>query len=176
MESVRDGRIRRWASRPAAGAEYKVGDPAPPPNHGDTGSIYHWARIARIRDLLRARGWTDIRVDQPQVADGVVVGQNRPDIQAVSPGRQRVNVEVDTDPRESDQHQRVIVRNDPLARGIFIVINPRTGSIEEVRRYDPRTQRTISLRTHDSAARRRQSPGFAMPPRLQRRREVRRVL
>src|SRR5581483_2082167 len=126
-----------------AGPEYAVGDPAPPPNDGNTGSIFHWWTIQNLRDYFRRRGYADIRTDQQQVrtAPGggtVVAGVNRPDLQAVRNGR-RVVVEVDTDRDASLAHQRVVRRRDPSARGIYVVIDPATGRVTEYRTYNPAT-------------------------------------
>jgi hypothetical protein len=144
-----------------AGGEYQVGQPAPPANDGTTGSIHHWDWIGRLRNALRRGGYGDIRVDQQQVAvrNGrlVVVGNNRPDIQATR-GRRRFNIEVDTNPDDSRHHQRVITAHDPHTRGLFLVIDPRTGRLVQRRHYDPATGRTTVVRwpsrTGPGAARR----------------------
>jgi hypothetical protein len=131
------------------GAEHQIGQPAPPANDGTTGSIYHWRWVARLRNALRRAGYSDIRVDQQQVAvrNGrlVVVGNNRPDIQAVRGGR-RINVEVDTNPVDSRLHQRVIMRRDPRAQGVFVVIDPQSGRVVQARRYNPTTRQTTLVR------------------------------
>lgn len=72
---------------------------------------------------MEAKGYTDIRVNQQQVANGKVVGRNRPDVQGTHPSGKRVNVEVDTSAAGSAKHQAVLPRNDPDAVHTFIVID-----------------------------------------------------
>jgi hypothetical protein len=144
---------------PTAGADYMVGGPAPPPNDGNTGSVFHWRMIRRLRNYLRRRGYADLRTDQQQVKTArsgttVVAGNNRPDLQATRDGR-RVVVEVDTDRVSSLAHQRVVSRRDPTARGIYVVIHPTTGRVREYRTFNPATGRTTVRRWPTPAARAR---------------------
>lgn len=83
------------------------------------------AEAQKIVAELRAAGYTDIRVNQQQVnALGSRVGVNRPDIQATSPGGQRVHYELDTSSSNRGAgHETRIKANDPAAKGILKTVN-----------------------------------------------------
>src|SRR3972149_3351101 len=119
--------------------EYMIGDPAPPPNEGDTGNIFHWLLINKIVNEVKKRGWKDVRVDQVQTARGRVAGLNRPDVQAIDRTGRRVIVEVDTDPNQSDKHQKDVIKANPAARSIFVLIDPKTGKVIKRHIYNPKT-------------------------------------
>lgn len=73
---------------------------------------------------MEAKGYEDIRVNQVQVANGRVMGRNRPDVQGTHPRtKKRINVEVDTSAAGSAKHQAVLPKNDPDAVNTFIVID-----------------------------------------------------
>jgi len=133
----------------SSGAEYAVGDPAPPANQGTSPNILQWWTILQLRDTLARLGYRGIRVDQQQVTgplgNETVAGTNKPDLQGVRNGR-RVVIEVDTDPRESRTHQATITRNDPAARGVYVLIDRRTGQVRSYRTYNPATGRTMVRR------------------------------
>ena len=83
------------------------------------------AEAQRIIAELKSKGYTDIRVNQHQVnADGVRVGVNRPDIQATSPGGQRVYFELDrsSSTRGAD-HETRINANDPQGKVVLKTVN-----------------------------------------------------
>jgi hypothetical protein len=123
--------------RHTTSAEYAVGSPAPEPNQGDEANQHHWRYISEEVARLRQQGYDQIRVNQQQVGGGLIVGENRPDIQATGPNLPDVIVEVDSDPRASRQHRRDIlrgIRRTPRAqRGDidvrFITFHPRTGRV-----------------------------------------------
>lgn len=130
----------------ATGAEYAVGSPAPPPNDGNSANTWHWRAVDQIAGQLRRAGFRDIRVDQQQVRDGVIVGENRPDIQATDRRGRRVIVEVDTDRDESRRHQDVVTRLDPRATSVFVRLDPNTGRMTNRVIASPQTQGGSALR------------------------------
>lgn len=83
------------------------------------------AEAQKIVAELKAAGYTDIRVNQQQVnALGSRVGVNRPDIQATSPGGQRVHYELDTaSSTRGAGHETRIKANDPAAKVILKTVN-----------------------------------------------------
>jgi hypothetical protein len=104
--------------------------------------IRHNKTQVRTQDPARSAK----RVVRPIVRQGEpprrrVVRPGKPDISYWDPlARQRVNVEIDTVPRVSRDHQRQLRAFDPRARNIFLVIDPRTGAIRETRISDPRVR------------------------------------
>ncbi|WP_299488019.1 hypothetical protein [Acaryochloris sp. IP29b_bin.137] len=118
-----------------------VGAKALPANHGKSANLAHWLHVEKIRGRLQQQGWKNIRVDQQQVQGKQserVVGINRPDISAIHPKtKERLNIEVDTDLRQSQKHQRQVVKNDPQATSQFILIHPKTGQVISSRIYRP---------------------------------------
>jgi hypothetical protein len=144
--------------------EYLIGDRAQPANQGVDPNPHHDNVLSQLAGFVRQAGWGDIRREQPQVAgtanaveatertrDGRGPGMNFPDLAAIDPNRQRTHIEVDTDRRASLDHQARIFaadRNPALgnqagqARGVFVVINPRTGLVTSVRhvQHGRRTQ------------------------------------
>jgi hypothetical protein len=130
----------------ATGAEYAVGSPAPPPNDGNSANTWHWRAVDQIAGQLRRAGFRDIRVDQQQVRDGVIVGENRPDIQATDRRGRRVIVEVDTDRNESLRHQRIVTALDPRATSVFVRLDPNTGRMTNRVIASPQTQGRSALR------------------------------
>ncbi|EBZ5774907.1 hypothetical protein EC412_22075, partial [Salmonella enterica subsp. enterica serovar Redlands] len=87
------------------------------PQHGGTG---HNRNIDdEIAILKDSEGVSDIRKNQQQVdINGNKVGNNKPDIQYDKDGIHH-NVEYDTSPRASKNHEKVITANDPNARSTF---------------------------------------------------------
>jgi RHS repeat-associated protein len=100
---------------------------APPPNDGKSpqhGSTPHDTAIRRGAAEARARGATDIRVNQLQVnLAGEVVGINRPDLQ-YNLGGKHWAIEYDTVGRKAFAHYMIIKFNDPAAE---VRIQPVTG-------------------------------------------------
>jgi hypothetical protein len=92
--------------------------------------------IPRPRPVIRGRG-------QRRRIERLVTARNQPDIQAVDPrsGR-RINIEVDTNRRDLQRHQREVIGNDPGARSVFLLIDPRSGQTLEKHVYNPLTRRT----------------------------------
>ncbi|PZV09123.1 MAG: hypothetical protein DCF32_03265 [Leptolyngbya sp.] len=92
--------------------------------------------IPRPRPVIQGRG-------QRRRIERLVTARNQPDIQAVDPrsGR-RINIEVDTNRRDLQRHQREVIGNDPGARSVFLLIDPRSGRTLEKHVYDPLTRRT----------------------------------
>jgi hypothetical protein len=77
-----------------------------------------------------------------------VIKPGKPDISYWDPGAsQRVNVEIDTEPKVSRRHQRELRAFDRRSRNIFLVIDPRTGAVLEKRISDPRVRRGVVVRS-----------------------------
>jgi hypothetical protein len=92
--------------------------PQPPdPNNGKSTIGPNPNQAAALnRDIQQAKadGATDIRVNQEQVnAQGVRVGQNRPDLQYTDRNGTRHYVEYDTDPSNGIAHAQRLRANDP---------------------------------------------------------------
>jgi RHS repeat-associated protein len=92
--------------------------PKPPPENGGNGTIGTNPNQAEElgRDLRQAeqQGARDIRVNQEQVnAQGVRVGQNRPDLQYTDKAGMRHYIEYDQSPESSAAHEQRIKANDP---------------------------------------------------------------
>jgi RHS repeat-associated protein len=92
--------------------------PNPPdPNNGDSSIGTNPNQDAALRrDIEQARqeGATDIRVNQEQTnAQGVRVGQNRPDLQYTDRNGIRHYIEYDQDPVNGAAHAQRIRANDP---------------------------------------------------------------
>jgi hypothetical protein len=135
--------------------EYKIGDPAGQANQGQDPNPYHDVVLAQIASHMQSSKWGDIRREQPQVAGGISnpvnatalrrdggTGLNFPDLQGVDLGDRRAHIEIDTSAARSRAHQRRIFAADASsalggaagqARGVFVVINPRTGLVTSVR-------------------------------------------
>jgi len=126
--------------------DYDIGAPAPDANSGNTGNIHHFALIKKLADELIRRGWKDIRVEQQQVSGGVVKGLNKPDIQAIDKRGRRVVVEVDTSPAQSAKHQVQVRKADPNVRAIFLLINPKSGAVENRTIYNPKQKQPLDRR------------------------------
>jgi RHS repeat-associated protein len=91
-----------------------------PPEARDSGKIgtNPNQKAALDRDIAQMKrdGYTDIRVNQEQVnAQGVRVGQGRPDLQGTDPNNVRQIIEYDQDPARSAAHVARIKANDPAA-------------------------------------------------------------
>ena len=92
--------------------------PEPPAANNGNGTIgtNPNQRAALTRDIEQARqeGATDIRVNQEQTdAQGVRVGQNRPDLQYTDRNGIRHYIEYDQDPASGAAHAQRIQANDP---------------------------------------------------------------
>lgn len=95
-----------------------LSNPEPPTaNDGDStiGTNSNQAdELARDLGQVRQDGGTDVRVNQEQVdANGVRVGQNRPDLQWTDRSGIRHYVEYDQDPASAAAHEARIKANDP---------------------------------------------------------------
>jgi RHS repeat-associated protein len=92
--------------------------PNPPePNNGN-GTIgtnpNQAAELQRDLEEMQREGYTDIRTNQEQVnAQGVRVGQGRPDLQGTDPQGIRHYFEYDQDPASGAAHKQRILANDP---------------------------------------------------------------
>lgn len=137
------------------------GGPPPPPNRGRSAlntQVTRWNQIMRrlqqwgiSRNTLRNEQAQIIPRPRPVIQgrgqrrriERLVTARNQPDIQAVDPrsGR-RINIEVDTNRRDLQRHQREVIGNDPGARSVFLLIDPRSGRTLEKHVYDPLTRRT----------------------------------
>lgn len=126
--------------------DYAIGDPAPRANAGNTGNIHHFALIKKLADQLKRRGWKDIRVEQQQVAGGVVKGLNKPDIQAIDKRGRRVVVEVDTNHAQSAKHRVQVRKADPNTRAIFLLIDPKSGAVQSRTIYNPKQKQPVERR------------------------------
>jgi hypothetical protein len=134
--------------------EYKIGDPADAANRGQDPNPHHDSVLAQLSDFVRSSGWGDIRREQTQVAGTISPvqateragsrgrGLNFPDLSGVDLSGRRTHIEVDTSATASRDHQDRIFAADTnpalggvaaQARGVFVVIDPRTGLVTSVR-------------------------------------------
>uniref|UniRef100_UPI00286F2439 RHS repeat-associated core domain-containing protein n=1 Tax=Anaerosporobacter sp. TaxID=1872529 RepID=UPI00286F2439 len=106
------------------------------PKHGGT---THNKRIDDlIQDLVDDFDVDEIRKNQCQVdIAGNTVGKNRPDVQYNKNGVHH-NVEFDTVKKSSTKHQQTIPGNDPNAKNMYEVIDPKTGDTLEKYSQQPK--------------------------------------
>ena len=122
-------------------------------------SIYDWlvSRGLQHSDLLSTaakQAGEGIRDNQAQLRG--LQGRpfpNKPDISYIAAGPggrpRRVNVEIDTDPRVSTNHERTLIANDPTSMHVFVVVDPISGRVLNRRVYDPvRDRVTRTTRPH----------------------------
>lgn len=92
--------------------------PEPPSANNGKGTIgtnpNQATALSRDIEQARAEGATAIRVNQEQVnAEGVRVGQNRPDLQYTDSDGIRHYIEYDQDPSSGAAHAQRLQANDP---------------------------------------------------------------
>ena len=130
----------RGLSSPRLGIR-RSGSPAPNDGHAKKhGSDAHNNKVDQVAAAMRRGGWRDVRKNQRQVdVNRDTAGSNRPDTSGINPVTgQRVNVEYDTNPRQSAKHQREVVANDPGAVNVFVIIDPVTGNPISAHVYKPK--------------------------------------
>lgn len=118
----------------------------------------HARAQVRLHDALLRQGLTDadIRWNRRQVRG--IAGRsipnirNMPDLSYVGDDGLRVNVEIDTTLPGSLNHQRTLLKNDPHARHIFLIVDPRTGEVTGRRDFDPRRGVSRDSGPHFSAS------------------------
>jgi hypothetical protein len=130
--------MRDWTLRPSGpGAEYSDG-------YG-----HRVAQNAIVDTLMRAglplfdprvHSATDLTVrdNRQQVIGSGTEPGNVPDVSYMGADRSRVNVEVDTTPAGLRRHMRELIRRDPAARHVGVLVDPRTGQPQGQWVYDPR--------------------------------------
>jgi hypothetical protein len=117
-------------------------------------SIYDWLLGQGLRDSRRlaaarqdaGEGIRDNRGQLPGLAGPPFA--NEPDISyiaAIGPRGtpRRVNVEIDTDPQNSRDHERRLIDNDPDSMHVFLRVHPITGRVLSRRVYDPDLHRGV---------------------------------
>jgi hypothetical protein len=110
---------------------------------------------------------------------------NKPDVSFLfrdgtgpgGPTLRRMNVEIDTNPRESLRHQAVVNARDPNARNLYVVADRWTGEIKSARIREPGQSRTRRVPKSQLATLFQALPSLVTPasPPSSRRRTMRRA-
>jgi hypothetical protein len=113
-------------------------DPVPP---GERESGIGTARaLVRLAAMLKRLGIKeeDVRIGKQQVHGTEVKPRpgtkNKPDLSFVRNGK-RYNIEIDTTLGQSRKHEKDILKNKTKDRTYFLMIDPRTGRIQDWRTY-----------------------------------------